>query len=338
MRGRVTMKEVAALAGVGLKTVSRVVNGEPGVSDDTAQRVQNALHRLDYRHNLAASQLRRGHKTASIGVLLQDVSNSFSAGFLRAVEDAAQERGVVVLSASLDESEDRERRLVQDFMSRRIDGLIVMPTNHDHSYLQNDMRAGVAVVLVDRPTFGLDADTVMVDNRGAARCAVEHLLSQGHRSVAFIGDRQTIVTAHERRLGFVDALADSGYPVDEALVRVGVRSAEEAARATVSLLAGDSPPTAIFAARNEITVGVAHALRDLGLGHDIAVVGFDDFPLADLLDPPITVVLQDVVGLGRTAAEMLFSRLDGDTSPTQRVIMPAVVAPRGSGEISPRRC
>jgi LacI family transcriptional regulator len=337
MRARATMREVAALAGVGIKTVSRVVNGEPGVSEETESRVQAAIERLDYRHNLAASHLRRGHRTSSVGVLLQDVSNSFSGALLRSVEDVARERGVVVLSASLDESEERERRLVRDFMSRRIDGLLVMPASHDHAYLQNDLRAGVAIVLVDRPTRRLDADTVLVDNRGGARAAVDHLLRQGHRRVAFVGDVRSIATATERHEGYIEAIQAAGLSVDQSLVHFGLRTSDAARAGIAAMLCGDDPPTAVFGGRNEITVGAVQALRELGLSHRVALVGFDDFPMSDLLDPPVTVVRQEVGRVGRTAAELLFARMDGDDSATRRVVLPAVLVPRGSGEIPPQR-
>ena len=145
------MQDVAALAGVSLKSVSRVVNGESGVSETLANRVTNAVSELGYRHNLAASNLRRrGQRTASIGMLVQDLSNGFCSETLRAVEDRARERGVVVMAASTDEDGDRERELVEGLVSRRIDGLIMMPTGPDLSWLGVELASGLAVVTVDR--------------------------------------------------------------------------------------------------------------------------------------------------------------------------------------------
>src|SRR5215204_3950522 len=150
--GRATMRDVAALAGVSLKTVSRVVNRESGVSDDLRERVERAVERLAYTHNLTASNLRRSHgRTGVVGALVQDVSNSFSVGLLRSLEDAARERQCVVLAASIDEEPERERALVADLVARRVDGLILMPSTLEQSYLAAEVRAGLPTVFVDRP-------------------------------------------------------------------------------------------------------------------------------------------------------------------------------------------
>lgn len=341
MRGRdagqahATMRDVAALAGVGIKTVSRVINGEAGVSDHTALRVRRAVEQLGYRHNLTASNLRRGQRTASVGVLLQDVGNSFSAGLLRAVEDHARMRDVVVLSASLDEEEERERHLVRDFVSRRVDGLLLMPASHDQTYLQTDLRAGVAVVLVDRPPNGLDVDHVVVDNRGGTREAVEHLLERGHRRIAYIGDLSTISTARERLAGYRETLAAHGIEVDPLLVHGDIRSAEQARGLVHRLLTAHDPPTALFTARNVLTIGAVQALRDRGSSRRVALVGFDDFPMSDLLDPAVTVVRQNVERIGRTAAELLFARMDGSDAPVRQIVLPAQLMPRGSSAFGP---
>src|SRR6059036_3383628 len=153
------MREVAALAKVSIKTVSRVVNGESGVSPRLAKRVIAASERLNYRHNLTASSLRRSDgRSLTIGVVLEDVANPFASALHRAIEDVAVERAVLVLAGSSDEDERRERRLVAAFASRRVDGLIIQPSSHDHSYLLRERRAGTPVVFVDRPPSSLDAD------------------------------------------------------------------------------------------------------------------------------------------------------------------------------------
>ena len=146
------MRDVAALAGVSIKTVSRVINGEQAVSADLTTRVTAAVDRLDYRHNMTASSLRRSDgRTATIGVVLEDVANPFSSALHRAIEDVAVARGVLVLAGSSDEDEDRERRLVSAFASRRVDGLVIQPATHDHSFLITERKAGTAIVFVDRP-------------------------------------------------------------------------------------------------------------------------------------------------------------------------------------------
>lgn len=331
------MRDVAALAGVSLKTVSRVVNEEAGVSPDVRERVTAAVQRLDYRPNLAASNLRRtGARSGLIGALVQDVSNSFSAGLLRSLEDAARSHRTGVLAASLDEGVDREQELVHDLVTRRVDGLVLMPASDRQDYLVAELRTGTPAVFVDRPPRGVDVDSVVIDNLLGGRMAAEHLLDRGHRRIAALFHLPTLTTAHLRREGFTAAHTDRGLRPDPRLVVDGVASTDEASEVVHRLLDLDDPPTAVFAGRNILASGAVRALRERGVHHEVALVGFDDFPLADLLDPPLTVVRQDVTKIGRLVAERLFARIGGDTSPPQHLVVDPTLVSRGSGEIPPR--
>jgi LacI family transcriptional regulator len=335
-RPRPTMRDVAALAGVSLKTVSRVINAEPAVSADLLARVERAIDQLDYRPNLTASSLRRNDgKTATVGLVLEDLANPYSAAVTRAVEDAARPRRVTVVAGSVDEDPERERALVREFVARRVDGLIVAPTAADQSYLIADRRAGMALVFVDRPPNHLDADAVVAANRSGATDGVRHLLAGGHRRIGFLGDLATIATAADRFAGYVDAIERAGLAADMTIIRRDLRSVDAAKAAVEELLRLPRPPTAIFAAQNVLGIGAFAALRGLHRQFDVALVGFDDFPLADLLDPGVTVVAQDPAAIGRLAAETLFRRLDGDRSPSTVQVVPTRLIVRGSGEIVP---
>jgi LacI family transcriptional regulator, galactose operon repressor len=335
-RSRATIRDVAALAGVSLKTVSRVINREPGVSAPMAARVVEAIERLEYRHNLTASSLRRADgKSASIGVVLEFIANPFDATLHRAVEEFALTRGVLVLAGSLEEDADRERELIAALASRRVDGLIIMPASHDHSYLMNERRAGTPIVFVDRPPAFFDTDTVLTDNLDGVRRGVRHLISHGHHAIGYLGDLQTITTAELRQQGYRDELAAHGIAVDERLIRLNVRGIERAEAAAGELLSLRPQPTALFAGQNLLTTGAYRALRRMGLHHTIALLGFDDIPLADLLEPGISVMAQDAAALGRAAAELLFRRIDGDRSPSIHQVIPTRLITRGSGEIRP---
>ncbi|MFF0774818.1 LacI family DNA-binding transcriptional regulator [Nonomuraea wenchangensis] len=325
---RPTMKDVATAAGVALKTVSRVVNGEPGVHPATAERVRAAIDRLGYSRNESARVLRRG-RTATIGLVIEDVADPFYAGLSRAVEDVAIAHDCLLLSGSSGEEPGRERELVETFCARRVDGLIVVPAGADHGYLRPELAAGTKVVFADRPPgAGLDADTVLADNAGGAGRAVRHLLGQGHERVAFVGDAPAIYTAAERHRGYRDALGDR---YDPRLVAMRP-PAEDAMRADLErMFALDRPPTAIFTGNGRCTVTALRALA----GRKVALVGFDDFELADLLRPGVTVVAQDPVWMGRVAAELLFRRLLGDEGPPEHIRLPVRLIPRGSGELPP---
>jgi LacI family transcriptional regulator len=323
------------LAGVGTKTVSRVINDEANVSPQTRARVQRAVLALNFKPNQGAGALRRGdRKTLTLGLLIDAVDNPFSANIYRAVETVAYSRDTAVLAASSDNDPGRERIMVDAFTRRRVDGLILNTITEDQGYLQAEREQGTPLVFVDRAPNGLLADAVVTNNYEAAVEATRHLISHGHRHIAHLGDEQATTTARGRRLGFSEAmvaagLADTSREVD------AVRTEQEAYAAVHGLMRLDHPPTALFTSHYLVTLGTLRALHDLQLEQTVALVGFDDIVLADLVRPAITVMAQDPTRLGTLAAERIFARLDGDTSAVQTVVVPAKLIIRGSGEIPP---
>ncbi len=318
------MKEVARVAGVSLATVSRVVNGTGDVREDLAERVHEAVKLLGYRRDLTASTLRRADRSsASIGLIIEDVSNPFFSAVHRGVEDVARPLGVLTFVGSSDEIPERERELAETFGARGVDGLVIVPCTHDQSYLLRERETGTAIVFIDRPPRFMAADAVVSDNAGGARAAVEHLRAAGHRRIAFLGDRLSVWTASERLRGYREGLGEPG------LERTELVDSEAGRAAALELLALPQPPTALFAGQNLITIGAIRALRELGLQHEVALVGFDDVVLGDLVEPGITVVAQDPYALGRQAGELLFAAA---VQPRQ-VVVPTRLIARGSGEI-----
>jgi LacI family transcriptional regulator len=333
---RPTLRDVAALAGVSYKTVSRVVNDEAGVSPALAERVRQASAQLDYHPDRTASSLRRGdRRTASIGLILEDVSNPFSGAMYRAVEDVAISRGVTVLAGSCDEEATRAHMLVSAFASRRVDGMIVVPPPGDLTPLLLEQRNGTEVVFLDRAAAYSGVDAVVSDNRRGAAGGVAHLIRHGHRRIAFLGDEPAIWTAEERYQGYLDALAAHDVPVDLGIVRRDSEHGEATVHSVAAMLAVDPPPTALFTGQNLITIDAIRVLRALGRRRDVAMVGFDDFQLADMLEPAVTVIAQDLTRMGHRAAELLFERIDGVDHPARLEIIPTRLITRGSGEIRP---
>jgi LacI family transcriptional regulator len=332
------MRDVARMADVSLSTVSRVVSGKQ-VAPELAERVRRAVDMLGYRHDEVAGSLRRSSRSSSsIGLILEDMGNPFFAAIYRGAEDAARRKAVFTFAGSSDEDADQERQLAEAFLARRVDGLIVAPASSDHSYLSRDVGAGLALVFVDRPPRFIDADTVLTDNIAGARMATSYLLDAGHQRIGYVGDDPEIFTGAQRLEGYRLALGDRGLPFDPALVRHGSFRAAEAGQLTASLLRAAEPPTAIFTAQNLITIAALRTLHELGLQHAVAHVGFDDVPLGDVIEPAVTVVAQDPYEMGRQAAELLFSRLDGHTGPSRRVLLPTRLVERASGRIdAPRR-
>jgi LacI family transcriptional regulator len=325
------MRDVAETAGVSLKTVSRVINAEPGVAAATAERVTAAIGALGFQRNDLARSLRQGLSSSTLGLVIEDVTNPFYSGIAQAVEIAARERGFLLITASAREDGERERELVTALVGRRVDALLIVPAAPDQGYV-DAIHGRTTFVYIDRPPGGFEADTVLLDDAGGARLAVEHLIAHGHRRIACIADPTGVYTARERLAGYEAALAAAGIAPDPALIRTGSRDAAHAQALVEELLdlPPDRRPTALFTTNNRKTVGALHALA----GHDeqLALIGFDDFELADLLG--ITVVRADAGKLGSEAAALAFARLSGDDRPPQRVTVATELVTRGSGERS----
>jgi LacI family transcriptional regulator len=318
------MRDVAERAGVSLKTVSRVINAEAGVTPATAERVTEAIAELGFERNDLAASLRHGRSSHTLGLVIEDVANPFYSAVAQAVEAVARDRGFLLITASAREDAVRERELVAALLRRRVDALLIVPAGPDHRYIASSSRA----VFLDRPARGIEADTVLLDDLGGARGAVEHLIAHGHTRIACVADDAGLYTMRERITGYREALTRAGIDEDRSLLVTGNRDVAAAQAAVTRLLRMPRPPTALFTANNRNTIGALHALRDAP--GPVALAGFDDFELADLLGT--TVVRADPWKLGEQGAELAFARLDGDDGPPRTVTIPTELVPRGSGE------
>lgn len=331
------MKNVAALAGVSIKTVSRVINDEPMVSPDVASRVGAAIQQLNYQPDQRAGSLRRaGRKSGTIGLVVSSVANPFAAAVNRAVENAATERDIAVFASSIDDDPEREQPTVEALLRRRVDGLILTTVRKSQSYLTPERTFGTPLVFVDREPVSVEADAVVSDHAVGASLAARHLLERGHTRIAYLGDRSSIQSARERERGFLEELGRQGVSTLQCPVITDLHDDGAAQRVALELMQADDPPTAIFSSQNLVTIGAIRALRQLDLHRSIALVGFDDLPLADLLEPGVTVVAQDPHGIGTLAADLLFKRIDGETDDPQTYVVPTRLIERGSGEILPQ--
>ena len=301
---RPTMKDVASRAGVALKTVSRVVNGEPGVTPETAKRVLGAIEDLGFRRNESARLLRTG-RTATLGFIADTWDDPDRAAVYQGLESIAREQGYLLYSGSTDGDPGREERLSLAMCARRVDGLIIVPTLGSHDYLVSEIEAGVATVFVLRPPELVRADAVLPDERGGAHAAIEYLVAQGHRKIGFLG-APAGYRSRTLRAACAEALTAAGIPADQALLNL---DAERLGSADLS---------AVFCADQRYTRAAIRAV----LTRRVAIIGFGDLPLADLVSPPVSVVSYDPVRIGRTAGELLIRRLAGDQAPPRRVEVP----------------
>ncbi|MET7641085.1 LacI family DNA-binding transcriptional regulator [Streptomyces sp. NPDC005438] len=331
---RPTLTDVAKRVGVSAKTVSRVLNEDGPVSAATRDRVREAVAELGFQPNLMARNMRVGARDSTVGLVVPEIGNPFFGSVAGGVESALGDRGLTLLLGSSDESVTKERALVAAFLARRVSALMVVPaTGGDHRALRKERGSGLPVVFVDRPGAGITADAVVSANLEGARRGVAHLIAGGHRRVAFVGDRPaSLYTRKQRFRGYRQALDEAGLPLDRSLV-ADAHTPDAAGRAVRRLLSGGDPPTAVFTANNFASQGVMEALSEDGVRDRVAMVGFDDMPLADLVRPGLTVIAQDPRQVGVEAARIALARLDGDRAAAATTTVPVRLLPRGSGEL-----
>lgn len=339
----VTIYDVAERARVSAATVSRVLNDRQTVDPKLARRVRAAVKDLGYRRNAVAGNLRL-RKTSLLAVVISDIANPFFTALVRGVEDVAQETSYSVVLCNSDEDAAKEAEYLDDAVSLRMAGVILSPTRGGtgpEALVAN----GIPVVTIDREIPGMAADAVVVDNRGGAQAAVRHLIENGYERIACISGPGSVFTAVERRLGYEQALRAAGYALDRDLVRsVDFREAGGFAAMT-ELLGLRRPPDAVFVANNLMTLGALRAIMRLGLKvpRDVGVVGFDEVPWAELIQPRLTTVAQPAVEVGREAARMLLARIASPEAETRRRVLPTNLVvrdssvPRRRGPNNPRR-
>ena len=329
-----TMRDVARVAGVSAKTVSRVFNDDPHVAEETRERVRWAMQRLHYVPNLLARSFRAG-ADAAVGLAIPDIADPFVAAMTSSIEEDLVGRGMAVVVTSLSQgASERERSALEALLRRQISGLIVACVSADQSYLA-PWQERTPMVFVDRPPNGRPGVYVIEDDVGGAREAVTHLASHGHRRVAFLGLSTPIATVRRRLKGYRSAVAESGLLDSADLVCMPAELPDEAAAGLVKRLEEPNAPTAVFSSNVLCTMALVPALQRTGRT-DIAVVGFGDFPMAAALSPAVTVVDQDPAGLGRIAVERLLQRIENPGAPVRRkTVLPVRLIPRGSGELPP---
>ena len=328
---KVRLSDVADAAGTSAKTVSRVVNGDPRVSIETRQRVQDEIDRLGYQVDLMARSLRRG-VDETVGVVVPTIGDPFFATMVEEIEGIALQQSLSVFVAGGSRNPDIEQMVVGRMLARRVAGLIIAPFMTDFAFLAS---AHTPVVFLDRHASGLDADVVLVDDFAESKRVVHHLASHGHSRIALIVDDLAVETSRRRREGYRAAHHELGLPIDEGLEFRECINAEVAERRTWEIFSQPEAPTAIFSSRAETSLGVVKAQHH-GNRTDIALVSFGDFEAADILSPAVTVLDHDPRVLARIAMERLIILMRGnEASSSSEIIVPLHLIKRGSGELIP---
>ncbi len=330
-----TMHDVARVAGVGTMTVSRVLTGSAPVAEETARRVYQAIKKLNYRPNEMARAL-RGIKTRTIGLIVPYLYDPFFATCAHAINIVARENGysVILTTSSEDPKTEYEEALLM--LQRHVDGLLIIPANGAptdgvRTHLTGPEFAKTHIVLLDRPLSGSRFDSVVVQNGTGAKRAVEHLISHGHKRITFAGLSRHLYTVKARMKGYRQAMQEAGLPVQ---ISFDCGSQEATSSLIRSLLESEAPPTAFFSFNNLTTRYLLRALLDLRIciPDQVALAGFDDLELAEVLAPTLTVVRQPAHELGLVAAGRLFERMRLNEFPEagNRIVLPVELVIRHS--------
>ncbi len=296
---------------------------------ETRAAVEQALLDLGYRPSRVARRLRMNNGRAHlVGLIIPDIQNPFYAEIARGVEDAAYANKYALILCNSDENAEKERFYLEVMRDESVDGIVLPPFDETDRAVVELVRSGMPVVCVDRSLARVQTDVVDVDNHRGAFEAVKHLVDKGHRSIGLIEGRSEVSTSRERRRGYLDALAAHGIAVRKDLIRSGDFKQESGRVLANELLDLRRPPTALFVCNNLMTVGALAALHQRGLRvpQDVALLGFDDLPWAEALDPPPTVVRQPAYEVGRQAMELLLKRIMEPDRPAVTVrLLPELV-------------
>ncbi|GMA38381.1 LacI family DNA-binding transcriptional regulator [Mobilicoccus caccae] len=325
---RPTLKDVAHAAGVSLKTASRVVNGVDSVDAAMASRVRAACARLGYQRNGSAADL-RGGVSSTIGLIIRDITNPFYAAIAAGAMAAADERHLVVLAASSEGRVGHEQLLLDRLLDRRPSGMIVTPADVDHVPTGTEQSRFVPFVTVDTDWPDLPFDHVSLDNDGGMTRLVDTAISAGFRDFALIVDSFQLRTMWLRREAAHAALRRHGLDVAPGQEMIGAHTIDDAAAVMGDLLSRGHRPDAVLCGNNRIALGVASTVVAAGL--TTAIVCFDEFPLADALPVDVIAAEFDPRDLGRTAVELLLSRLEDPDAPPRRVALPTTLNHHTSG-------
>ncbi|MEM8814744.1 MAG: LacI family DNA-binding transcriptional regulator [Pseudomonadota bacterium] len=331
---RITIHDVARLAGVSIKTVSRVVNGEPNVSERTRERVERAVRQLNYRPNPAARQL-GGSRSFLLGLFYDNPSASYIINVQNGVLAESRARGFDLV---LHPCNYTDRQLVNEFLSAaaqlRLDGLILTPPLTDNGSLVEVLaERGIPFVSIS-PAEATPRAPLCVKTNDRSVCAAmtQCLLAMGHRRIAFLAGHPDHAAIRHRELGYLDALSAAGIAVDRELIVQGYNDYDSGFDGTNRLLALEDPPTAVFAANDDMAAGAMTAVHEAGLSvpSQISIAGFDDVPLAAHVWPTLTTIRQPIEKMASKATELLLERLQGDTLDNQSVVIDSELVFRNS--------
>lgn len=323
------IRQVARAAGVSLSTVSNVINHPDRVALETRRRVEHAMAEIGFIHNRAASQL-RGTPSSVVGCVILDSANVFFADVGRGIEDRLAEAGCMLLVCSTDVQVARERRYLTMLEEHGVRGILISPVSKRLDELARISQRGTPVVLLDHPKETMGLCAAATDNVLGGQLAMEHLLSLGHRHIAYLRGSIDVRSLIDREQGALRAIREAGLDARETMHTVYLRApvTQQVIEASIGGLLARSPaPTAVMCSNDEAAFGLIRGLRQLGISvpRDISVIGYDDVRFASQLFPPLTTVRQPTYQLGRVAAELLLAEGQDSHRHQEAMFRPEVV-------------
>lgn len=324
-----TIADVAAAAGVSKTTVSRHINGRPVAR---AAEIEAAIARLGFQPSRLARSLASGASHV-VGMVVPDVTNPYFSAVVQGVETIAQDHGYQVMLCNTDENPEREETLLRGLLARSVDGIVMAPAKEAAVLPSVFREIRVPVVFIDRVLGVGEFDSVMVDNVGGTRQAVEHIAAAGHERIAFIGGPLDTSPGRERHAGFLAAMEGLGLPIVDSYVAIADFREHGGYQAALGLVSLRPAPTAVLVANNLMSVGALKALHSVGIRvpADISIVGFDDILLSELITPPLTVVARPMEEQGVLAMKLLIDRLQRrPTRSPEHLVLDTKLVPRGS--------
>jgi LacI family transcriptional regulator len=314
--------DVARRAKVNISTVSRIINNKNRISLETQEKVRKVMRELGYRPSRVARRLRaRSGQRNLLGLIIPNIQNPFFADLARGVEDVAYRNNYAVLLCNYDENQEKQQFYLDVMQAESVDGIILPPLHEEDAAFVKLVQNGIPLVCVDRSVTNVAVDEVTIDNQRGAFEAIQYLIQKGHRRIGLITGPVDTSTGRQRLRGYESAHATAGYTVETELIRYGDFKQDSGHRLAIELLSLPHPPTALFVCNNLMTIGALEAIfeRRQSIPGQVAIIGFDDLPLASVFNPPLTVVRQPAYEVGKAAAELLLRRFEDPRKPVESI-------------------
>lgn len=331
-----TIKDIANLTGLGLATISSYLNGG-NVREKNREKIEAAIRELNFEVNEVARGLKT-NRTHTIGVVIPELNNIFCTQIITGMEDILRKKGYATIVCDCRTDKTLEQEAVDFLYRKRVDGIINMPVDSTGAHLKQFASEGKPIIIIDRKLPQISCDSILVDNRDAAKKAVDILIKNGHRQIGMITGPEDVYTARERYLGYEAALAEAGIPVNPELVAHSDYTIRGAVAGVEAMLDAHPEITALFAANYEMTMGTMIVLNERGVSipEQISVIGFDNREFARALHPTLTIITQPTEAIAQRAAETILNRLENDekAEPTELYLQTEVMAGKSVKDIS----